>query len=102
MFISHLPPSIPPEFYECVSVGSRAVSWDSSYLSTAEHGSLPDEGFMGCDVLLAGDKLDVENATGNLCHVARSQKWPLAGFLYFTLPENAGLCYLTHQFTKDY
>lgn len=78
------------------------MSWDSSYLLTAEHGSLPDEGFMGCDVLSAGDKLDVENATGNLCYVARSQKWPLPGFPYLTLPENAGLYCWTRQFTKDY
>lgn len=51
---------------------------------------------MGCDVLSPGDGLDVEDATGNRCHMTHAQKYPLPGVPYLTRLENVGLACLTH------
>lgn len=77
-------------------MGCREASRDPSCLLTAEHGSLPDGGFIECDALSPGDELDIGDATGNLCHVARSLKRPLRASPSLTLAQNVGLDCLTH------
>lgn len=77
-------------------MGFRGASRDPSCLLTAEHGSLPDGGFIGCDALSPGDGLDRKDATGDVCPVARSLKWPLRAFPSLTLAQHVGLDCLTH------
>lgn len=76
------------------------MSWNSSCLLTAGCGSLPDGGFIGCDILSPGETLDGGSATGNLCHMVCSLKQPQPGFLYLFLPKNVGLNCLTHYLQR--